>query len=192
MRIIAGSARGRKLAALGDRDIRPTLDRVKESFFNQVGPYLDGLNFLDLFAGSGSMGLEALSRGAERVVFVEQNSEARRLILDNLKRCGFVNEDAEGSGNRWRLVAGDALSVLDILSKGPDRFDLLYVDPPFSKGLYGPCLTKIAHSGILNEGAFVVTESHRKEELLGNYDTLSLFKERRLGDTRLSFFSLSS
>ncbi len=192
MRIIAGSARGRKLAALGGRDIRPTLDRVKESFFNQVGPYLDGLNFLDLFAGSGSMGLEALSRGADRVVFVEQNSDARRLIMDNLKRCSFASVDEGDLENRWRLVAGDALSVLDILAKGPDRFDLIYVDPPFSKGLYGPCLTKIAHSGLLKEDAFVVTESHRKEELQGNYDTLSLFKERRLGDTCLSFFSLSS
>ena len=84
MRVISGSARGTKLVSLGSADIRPTLDRVKESFFNQVGPGLEGLTFLDLFAGSGSIGIEALSRGAQAVVFIESNLEAHRIILQNL------------------------------------------------------------------------------------------------------------
>ena len=85
MRVISGSARGTRLVDLGNAEIRPTLDQVKESLFNQVGPDLTGISFLDLFAGTGSIGIEALSRGAEQVVFVEQNSQTQSLITRNLE-----------------------------------------------------------------------------------------------------------
>ena len=89
MRVIAGTARGTRLGALKGANIRPTLDRVKESFFNKVGQTLEGVVFLDLFAGTGSMGIEALSRGAEKVVFVENNQRAQSLICNNLEKCHF-------------------------------------------------------------------------------------------------------
>ena len=93
MRVISGSARGTRLVDLGDADIRPTLDRVKESFFNQVGQDISGRTFLDLFAGTGSIGIEALSRGAEKVFFVEKNSTANALITRNLEKCRMISED---------------------------------------------------------------------------------------------------
>ena len=92
MRVISGTARGTRLASLGSADIRPTLDRVKESFFNQVGPGLEGVAFLDLFAGSGSMGIEALSRGAETVVFVEPNPKVQSIIIQNLEKCKILKK----------------------------------------------------------------------------------------------------
>ena len=93
MRVISGTARGTRLIDLGDLEVRPTLDRVKESLFNQVGSNLEGISFLDLFAGTGSIGIEALSRGAEQVVFVEQNSQVQSLITRNLEKCRLTVEN---------------------------------------------------------------------------------------------------
>lgn len=193
MRIIAGSARGRKLTALNDVPIRPTLDRVKESFFNQTGPWMDDVRFLDLFAGTGNMGIEALSRGAKRVCFVEKNPEARRIILSNIKRCRFSEDDGTpSSGDLWSLISKSALSALLFLEKAGESFDLIYVDPPFDSNLYKPCLEALSASNMLAPSALVVVERQRKNDLEDNYGRLSLQKDRRIGDTCLSFFHLSS
>ena len=181
MRIISGSARGTKLVSLGSADIRPTLDRVKESFFNQVGPGLEGLTFLDLFAGSGSMGIEALSRGAEAVVFVEPNPEAQRIVIQNLKKCKITAE-------RWVLLKYPALTALETLKE--QSFDLVYLDPPFADDLYGQTLRGLSSSGILCKNTFVVVEHFHKTALHKNYDKLELYKDRRMGDSCLSFFRL--
>ena len=181
MRVISGSARGTKLVSLGSADIRPTLDRVKESFFNQVGPGLEGLTFLDLFAGSGSIGIEALSRGAEAVVFIEPNSEANRIILQNLEKCKITTD-------RWDLLKYTALKALKTLHKL--NFDLVYLDPPFSDGLYEPTLLGLSSSGILRQDTLVVVEHFHKTVLHKNYDRLKFYKNRRLGDSCLSFFRL--
>jgi 16S rRNA (guanine966-N2)-methyltransferase len=181
MRIISGSARGTKLVSLGSADVRPTLDRVKESFFNQVGPGLEGLTFLDLFAGSGSMGIEALSRGAEAVVFVEPNPEAQRIVIQNLKKCKITAE-------RWVLLKNTALKALITLQER--SFDLIYLDPPFANELYGPTLLGLSSSGIVCKNTLVVAEHSHKTVLHKNYDKLGLYKNRRLGDSCLSFFRL--
>jgi 16S rRNA (guanine966-N2)-methyltransferase len=181
MRIISGSARGTKLVNLGSADIRPTLDRVKESFFNQVGPGLEGLTFLDLFAGSGSMGIEALSRGAEEVVFVEPNPEAQRIVIQNLKKCKITAE-------RWVLLKYPALTALKTLKER--SFDLVYLDPPFADELYGPTLLELSSSEIIGKNTLVVVEHFHKTILQENYDKLGLYKDRRLGDSCLSFFRL--
>ena len=181
MRIISGSARGTKLVSLGSANIRPTLDRVKESFFNQIGPGLEGLTFLDLFAGSGSMGIEALSRGADAVVFVEPNPEAQRIIIQNLKKCKITAE-------RWALLKHPALTALNTLQER--NFDLVYLDPPFANELYGPTLRGLSSSGIVCKNTLIVVEHSHKTVLHKNYDKLALYKDRRLGDSCLSFFRL--
>ncbi|MBC8287288.1 MAG: 16S rRNA (guanine(966)-N(2))-methyltransferase RsmD [Nitrospinae bacterium] len=182
MRVISGSARGTKLISLGSADIRPTLDRVKESFFNQVGPRLEGVSFLDLFAGSGSMGIEALSRGAEAVVFVEPNLEAQRIVLKNLEKCKMT-------GDRWVLLKCPALAALKTLQERD--FDLVYVDPPFADDLYESTLLGLSSSKILGQDALVVVEHFHKTVLQKNYDKLEFYKDRRLGDSCLSFFRLA-
>ena len=187
MRVISGAARGTRLSDLGDLEVRPTLDQVKESFFNQVGSNLEGVSFLDLFAGTGSIGIEALSRGAKEVVFVEQNSQVQSLITRNLKKCRLTDENKKV---RWELIKSDALESLSLMRKKDMVFDLIYVDPPFSKNLYGPCLSQLSDSGILKEDAWVIVEHFHKTRLQERYGKLKTFKDRRLGDSCLSFFKI--
>ncbi len=184
MRIISGSARGTRLVGLGTADIRPTLDRVKESFFNQIGPGLAGETFLDLFAGSGNMGIEALSRGAEKVVFVEPNAQAQKIILQNLEKCKMTL-----APSRWDLLKLTALAGLQRLKAQGPGFDLVYVDPPFAEGLYEPTLHALSASGNLRQEALVVVEHSHKTVLRESYDKLRFYKNRRLGDSCLSFFN---
>ena len=187
MRVISGVARGTRLTDLGETEIRPTLDRVKESFFNQVGPNLAGLNFLDLFAGTGSMGIEALSRGADKVVFVEHNSQAQSLIFRNLEKCRMtVNNQTE----RWELIKLDALRGLSVLDSKGSLFDLVYVDPPFGKNLYQSCLSLLSDSEVLKKEAWVIVEHFHKNKLQQSYGRLKAFKDRRMGDSCLSFFKI--
>jgi 16S rRNA (guanine(966)-N(2))-methyltransferase RsmD len=185
MRVISGSARGTKLVSIGSADIRPTLDRVKESFFNQIGPGLEGIAFLDLFAGSGSIGIEALSRGADLVVFVEPEAKAQRIIMQNLEKCRMTND------NRT-LLKTPALTGLKTLKDRGIDFDLIYVDPPFAEDLYEPTLLGLSSSGILRPDVVVVVEHFHKTVLRKNYDKLELYKDRRLGDSCLSFFTLEN
>ena len=187
MRVISGTARGTRLIDLGDVEVRPTLDRVKESLFNQVGSDLEGISFLDLFAGTGSIGIEALSRGAEQVVFVEQNSQVQSLITRNLEKCRLT---VENETVRWELIKSDSLESLSLLREKDMVFDLIYVDPPFSKNLYGPCLSQLSDSSILREDAWVIVEHFHKTRLQERYGKLKTFKDRRLGDSCLSFFKI--
>ena len=187
MRVISGTARGTRLTDLGETEIRPTLDRVKESFFNQVGANLTGLNFLDLFAGTGSMGIEALSRGADKVVFVEHNSQAQSLIFRNLEKCRMT---LDNQTERWELIKLDALRGLSVLRDKGSLFDLVYVDPPFGENLYQCCLSLLSESGALKEEAWVIVEHFNKNKLQQSYGRLKAFKDRRMGDSCLSFFKI--
>lgn len=186
MRVIAGLARGVRLAALKGADVRPTLDRVKESFFNKVGPQLEGVAFLDLFAGTGSMGIEALSRGSEKVVFVENNRRARDLIYNNLERCHFGAVDS-GEQN-WVLLKCAAVHALHNLEDRKYQFDIVYVDPPFADDGYRDILSALSRSRLLTESSLVVVESFHKNALDKKYDKLTLQVERRLGGSRLSYY----
>jgi len=193
MRVISGSAKGTSLVGPGPSGVRPTLDRVKESYFNLIGQNLDGLAFLDLFAGTGNMGIEALSRGASRVVFVEPDSRAQKIILANLARCRFGKEERDpvDPEPRWTLMKTDALRALTRLTENGERFDFIYVDPPFADDLYGRCLSAIGAANILSDEGRVAVEHFRKKNLDEVYGPLLKGRERRLGDTVLSFFSPS-
>ena len=185
MRVISGSARGTRLVDLGDADIRPTLDRVKESFFNQVGQDLSGRTFLDLFAGTGSIGIEALSRGAKEVIFIEKEATAQGLIIRNLEKCRMMSED---QNPRWQLINQDAVDYILVLKAKGVQFDLIYVDPPFADNFYTKILTLLPD--ILKREGSVVVEHFHKTKLQESYGRLKSFKDRRLGDTCLSFFEL--
>jgi 16S rRNA (guanine966-N2)-methyltransferase len=191
MRVIGGTAKSTPLASLKGAKVRPTLDRVRESLFNQIAGEVAGARFLDLFAGSGAIGIEALSRGAEEVVFVELNSKAQAIIYQNLAKCRFLNSESEEKKSKnWILLKSNALHALKVLAERGHQFDLVYVDPPYADGLYEEILVALAHSHLLGESAQVIAEHHHKTALLENYDKLSLIKIRQIGDTCLSFYQL--
>jgi 16S rRNA (guanine966-N2)-methyltransferase len=183
MRVISGTARGTRLVELGDVEVRPTLDRVKESFFNLIGQGLEDRTFLDLFAGTGSMGIEALSRGAEKVIFVEKNLAAQALITRNLEKCRMIDQIT-----RWQLMKQGALQALPVLQGQGVLFDIIYVDPPFADDLYQPTLSGL--EGILKKDGWVIVEHFHKTELQESYGRLKSFKDRRLGDSCMSFFQM--
>lgn len=151
MRVITGTARGRKLKEPANSDIRPTTDMVKEAIFNIVQFDVEGRKVLDLFAGTGQLGIEALSRGADSAVFVDQSSEAVKLVRQNLEHCGFSAQ----------VVQGDSLSYL---SRG-GKFDLIFIDPPYDAGLLDKALQNIFAFDILSDGGIIICECRQDTPL---------------------------
>lgn len=164
MRIIAGKFRGKQLLSPGDDSIRPTADRVRESVFNilasRVGPNFDGLRVLDLFAGTGALGLEALSRGAAHVIFVDTGAEARGLIRDHI--------EAFGAGGVTKLLRRDATALGDAGTMGP--VDLVFLDPPYGKGWIDRLEPLLP--GVLNEDAAIYVEAEQEIEALGDWHSV--------------------
>lgn len=150
MRIIAGTARSLPLKSLAGRDTRPTTDRIKETLFNILQGGIAGCSFLDLFAGSGQIGLEALSRGADHAVFVENNKKACACMEDNIR---FTRFEA-----RARLLAMDALSALRSL-EGNDAFDYIFLDPPYAASMERDILAYLAASSLMKEDAVIIIEA---------------------------------
>ena len=189
MRVIGGTAKSTPLVSLKGAKVRPTLDRVRESLFNQIAGEIADSRFLDLFAGSGAIGIEALSRGAAEVVFVELNSKSQAIIYQNLVKCRYLDpENEEKKSKEWILLKSNALHALKVLAERRHQFDLVYVDPPYADDLYEETLTALAQSHLLAKSAQVIAEHHHKTELRENYDKLNLIKKRQMGDTCLSFY----
>ncbi|MBP2019261.1 16S rRNA (guanine(966)-N(2))-methyltransferase RsmD [Symbiobacterium terraclitae] len=180
MRVITGSAKGRPLKTLKGRDIRPTSDRVKGTLFNIIGPRVVDSRFLDLFAGSGAVGIEALSRGAERCVFVELQTAHLRLVEANLQ--------ATGLRDRAELLRRDARAALVDLGNRGRKFDLIFVDPPYGQGLVPEALAGIDAHGLLAEDGWVICEHHGKDPVPAAAGGLHKFREVVIGETVLSIF----
>jgi len=179
MRIIRGTSKGRRLATLKGRAIRPTSDRVKESIFNILGEEVEGKAVLDLFAGTGNLGIEALSRGAKKAIFVEKGREALRLIQRNLTLCEMKE--------RSEILAKDVHRAIGILGKRGETFDLILMDPPYEKGLIQKTLVKLCSHRIYHEGSILVIEHDRREPLSETVEGWNLFRQRGIGDTIISF-----
>ena len=181
MRIISGASRGRKLATPKSQSIRPTSDRVKESIFNILGEEVEGKLVLDLFAGTGNLGIEALSRGAKKAIFVERGRQALRLIQRNIAQIGL-----EG---RVEIIPRDANRAIGVLKGKGEVFDLILMDPPYEKGLIKRTLTKLNSHPIYHTNSILVIEHDRREPILDILDGWNLVRERRLGDTVISFLT---
>ena len=147
MRVITGSARGRRLRELEGMETRPTTDRVKEGLFSALQGDIEGRRVLDLFAGTGQLGVECLSRGAALAVFVDRREDAVRLVGENL--------DLTGLRDRARVVRGDALEYLPTCG---EKFDLVFLDPPYQAGLLEPALSLLTEFDILNPHGIIVAE----------------------------------
>ena len=150
MRIIAGTARSLPLKTISGLDTRPTTDRIKETLFNMLSPEIPGCHFLDLFAGSGQIGLEAVSRGAERAVFVENNKKAALCIEENIRFTRFTEN--------CTLLVKDAVSAIRSL-EGKETFDLVFMDPPYGKNLEKEVLKALADSTLITEDSLIVVEA---------------------------------
>ncbi len=152
MRVITGSARGRRLNEPKNMDIRPTTDKVKESIFNIVQFDIEGRKVLDLFAGTGQLGIEALSRGARSVTFVDESNEAIKIVRSNLEHCGLTGE----------VVREDAVSFLGHCGK----YDVIFLDPPYKSGLMEAVLRKIIQFDILSEGGIIICETDSETDII--------------------------
>lgn len=183
MRIISGSARGKRLAPLSGSDIRPTPDRVREALFSVLGSRfgsLEGVTVLDLFAGSGAMALEALSRGAATAVLVDQGAQAARVIPANIRACAMEM--------RATFIRADVLKTLPRLAQGP-AFDLVFLDPPYGMGLVPPVVAAVAELGLLAPGGLLCAETARRDELPEAIGPLKRIDLRQYGSTAVHLFS---
>ena len=174
MRVIGGTARGRKLKEPFGESIRPTGDMVKESVFNIVQFDVEGRSVLDLYAGTGQLGIEAISRGASGCVFVDRDPAAAKLVRENVKLCGF-SENA-------RILARDAVAFL----KGAEKFDLIFVDPPYDTELAAKTLLKIIEFDKLNLNGIIICETRMDTAMPDVPQPYLLRKEYKYGKVRIS------
>ncbi|MEO8306473.1 MAG: 16S rRNA (guanine(966)-N(2))-methyltransferase RsmD [Pseudomonadota bacterium] len=158
VRIVGGSLRGRKLGFPDVPGLRPTPDRVRETLFNWLAPHIEGLRVLDLFAGSGALGIEAISRGAAQSVLVESSALAAKKLRESVIRLGLGNVRVENS---------DAMAYLQrsMAAGGEGPFDLIFLDPPFDSGLLGPAIKFLSGAGVLAPGGFCYVEVPKRTTL---------------------------
>ena len=174
MRVITGTARGRKLKTPENYDIRPTTDSVKEAVFNIIQFDVEGRRVLDLFAGTGQLGIEALSRGAAECVFVDRDKAAADIVRQNLTACGLSA----------RVAGEDALGYLDTCG----RFDLVFVDPPYDSGIYDAVLQKINSVDILSDGGIIICESRRETPMPAVSTPYYMGREYNYGKVKITVY----
>lgn len=174
MRVITGIARGRRLKEPKDMSVRPTTDMVKEAVFNIIQGDVEGRRALDLFAGTGQMGIEALSRGAAEVVFVDAAKDSVKLTRDNLAHCGF----------EARVEQTDSIAYLERCGK----FDLIFIDPPYDTDLIDKALANIQNVDILTDGGIIICESRREKVMPEAYRPYLKLSERNYGKVKITVY----
>lgn len=177
MRVITGTARGRRLKELQGMETRPTTDKVKESLFNIIQFDIEGRRVLDLFGGTGQLGIECLSRGADRCTFVDVRKDAAALIRENLEWCGLAD--------RAQVIQGDYLAYL---TRCGEKFDLILMDPPYHSGLLEKALETIAGIDILSGNGIMVCESAAELVLPTLPEPYQKGKDYRYGKIKLSVY----
>ena len=182
MRVIAGNARGIKLKTPKGTDIRPTLDRVRESLFSILQPRIGGAGFLDLFSGTGSNGIEALSRGAAHCDFVERDSRAIRILQQNLEQTRLA-----ARAKIWRAQLPKGLGKLRSIGRA---FDIVFADPPYNYNSYNELLDRIVDGGLIRESSIVILEHTGPIRFESGAHPWDLTREEKYGKVRLSFFAL--
>jgi 16S rRNA (guanine966-N2)-methyltransferase len=180
MRVIGGHDRGRRLRAPRGLQTRPTADRVRVTIFDVIGPAVAGARVLDLFAGTGAVGIEALSRGAARVVLVERDQSALRALRANLATLGASRAAA-------RVLAGDVLQLLPTVGAEEGTFDFVFIDPPYGTTLAGRTLEALAAARVCRDGSEVVVQHSMRTVLPVVSGLVAHRRPRRFGDTALTF-----
>jgi 16S rRNA (guanine966-N2)-methyltransferase len=180
MRITAGTLRGRRLDTRPGKAIRSTSSRVREAIFNLLRDRIEGARVLDLFAGAGALGIEALSRGAAFALFVDSSGTARRTIQGNLKQLKL-----EEYG---KVFCCEARKAIKVLSQNGERFQIIFMDPPYARGLARGSLQAIGQEGILAPDGIMVIEHSKREHIDNEYGILRRKTSKRYGDTQVSMF----
>jgi len=191
MRIISGIYKGRLISM--PWDIRPTRDNVKEALFNVLASGINGKRVLDLFAGSGALGIEALSRSAKEVVFIDSSKMCTDIIYDNITRLS-----ADRPSVSMRIITKDAFAGIRLLSDEGKKFDIIFVDPPYYKGMSSQryhknrirkCLKYISMYDILGNSGLVIVEHFKKDIVFGDFGCLKLSRQLNYGDTTVSLYA---
>lgn len=177
MRVITGSARGKKLKTPQGMQTRPTADRVKEAIFSSVQFEIQNASFLDLFAGSGQMGIEALSRGASSAVFVDTSPDACKLVQENLKLTGF--------SDKAKVIRSDYLAYL---GRCREKFDMIFLDPPYAEVFLENSMKKISEIDILSDCGIMICERSVDKVIAEDIPGLSKMKEHRYGNTCVTIY----
>ena len=178
MRVISGRCRGRKLVKIDHQKIRPTSDRVREAVFNILGSKVQKARVLDLFAGTGALGIEALSRGANHVTFIDQSCD---IIHQNIERCHFKEKSF--------VVCYDIAKGTLPKSLYEERFDLVFIDPPYGKGYVELTLQKESFMDLLDENCIIIAEQSFKENLQIGRLALDIYRQKKYSKTIISFIN---
>ena len=182
MRIIGGNAKGRILKFPSSSKERPTSDFLREALFNLLGP-LPGKSFLDLFAGSGSVGIEAASRGAEEIIFIEKDKKIAAVAQKNIDACGLDKQ--------CRIISRDIGPGLRDLFKSKYEFDLVFADPPYSQGLVAETIRLLKENPVFTEESIVIIQHSVREDVKALLDTETiLIDQRKYGDNALTFLKM--
>ncbi len=182
MRVIAGIYKGRRLKTLEGIRVRPTSDRLRETLFNILAPLIEGARFADVCAGSGAVGIEALSRGAEHVAFIESSRKAAGIISENLRHCGIE----EG----YMLINRDAIQAMKFFAAEMMRFDIIFFDPPYAAEIHSPVMWQIAKKSLLADDGVVIVEHRRDSPILPNFDQVRPYRQITQGDSCLTFYKV--
>ena len=182
MRIIAGKFRGRKLVEFDVDSTRPTLDRIKEPLFSILMPYLKDANVLDLFAGTGSLGIECLSRGASSAIFVDVSKESINIVKSNIKKARVENEST--------ILNLDFKNAIDRLKIQNKKFDIIFMDPPYYKNMFIDALSSIDEADLLCDDGIIVVEHDTKDKFVDKIGRLEKTRDKKYGNTTLTFYKL--
>jgi 16S rRNA (guanine966-N2)-methyltransferase len=182
VRVIGGQYRGRRLRAVEGFEVRPTSDRLRETLFNILAPRMRASRFLDICAGSGAVGIEALSRGASEATFIDNSRRACSVIEANLQTLGIKREAT--------LIKSDAIAALKRLAEESKQFDIIFLDPPYDSEIYSAALKQIAASGLLSSDAIAIAERRAKKPPETDCGGLKIYREVKQGDSALAFYRL--
>ena len=180
VRIIGGIYRGRRLRAVEGLSVRPTSDRLRETLFNVLAPRIGGSRFLDVCAGSGAVGLEALSRGASEATFIDNSRRACSVIEANIQALAVKREAT--------VINRDAVAALKRLAEESKQFDIAFLDPPYASEIYTPVMHRLATAGLLSPDSIVIVEHRAKAPPENEYDELKLFRELKQGESAFAFY----
>lgn len=183
MRVIAGTYKGFKLQSFPGKEIRPTPDRIREAVFDIISAEIVGAEFLDLFAGTGAVGIEAISRGAKNVIFVEIDDKAIALIKRNLQK--ICKDDL------FTIIKSDYLRAIRFFHIKQKKFDIVFLDPPYHKDYFSKTLHEIDRSMIIKEGGLIIVQ--HPADLLVKYDfeNMFCFKEKKYGNSKITIFYIN-